>query len=501
MKELYSKALKVETEALKAELICDAREMVDAVWEKFVNETGAQVCPSEFYEKIKAELNQRNWDIKYYRNAKNEPISNVFKKVIRLLCKEQGLNLSNDSLSRILNEVCKHYSSEATLSAGLYPAEAFFKRHEYGIPDDLGDTGSCFRAGGCNMGSALWLVEEWESFSRAYLVVFHYQSGSKTGVGRCWAYKVPNAVYITNFYSYRFEIKDDRFKKPIVRLVRRLFNLSEDVRFATGKNAPLPIYLNGDGIVIYEPSQWESSAHVLDAIGHLYSRCLWCWDEVEIVELRKYDEPVDYRDERVNGLIVCRSCSYALDEMVECHDCGSLVYPDNAVYVNGVGYICDACFSEDWFYCDECEEPHRREYGIVTPDGRWLCNYCASKLGAICGICGEFVYFDDEDRNIQQFEINRGQWLTDIHLCAKCAEKHLYKYQCQCGRELYYLDIDFRNYSRLRDMVRLGLCLDCYCKRRRDAFDEAFENREHPSLFKFDPEPGERVLREILAEE
>jgi hypothetical protein len=507
MKE-FSKALKVEAEVLKAELLSNERELCDSVWEQLIKETeklshGVEINPSEFFELITKEAHQRQWDLQFFRNYKNEPITNLFKKVIRQICKNEGVQLSNNALSRILNEVSRHYSSECILSAGLYPAEAFRKREEYGIPDDLGDTSSCFRPGGCNEGSALWLKEEYRNYQRAYLVVFHYQSGSKIGYGRCWAYVVPNAVYVTNFYSYRFEIKDDRFKKSIVRLIRRLFGLSENVKFsATGKNAPLPIYLNGDGIVIYEPSHYTHSEGVLDTIAHLKSRCLWCGDEVEINSLRKYDERIYYApvEDRVNGLIVCSRCSYLLDDLVECRDCGALIYPEDSHYIEGVGYICDRCFENEWFYCDECEEPHRRDYGIVTPDGRWLCEYCASKIGAICAVCGEFHYFDDEENPIQQYEINRGDWLTDIHLCNKCAGKHLHNYSCQCGREVNFLDVDFRKYYRLRDMVKLGLCLDCYCKRQRDAHDFAFENREHPSLFTFSLDPGERVLREILSE-
>jgi hypothetical protein len=224
---------------------------------------------------------------------------------------------------------------------------------------------------------------------------------------------------------------------------------------------------------------------------------------VEINELRKYDEPIYFSaiGERVNGLIVCRDCSYRLDDLVECHDCGSLIDPYDAHYIERAGYICDHCFENNWFLCDECEEPHRREYLIVTPSGQWLCDYCASRVGAICAVCGEFVYFDDEENDIKEYAVNRGYWLSGVHICNRCAERHLYHYRCECGKVTYFLGVDFCNSERVRDMARLGLCLDCYCKRMRDAYDEAFENREHPSLFTFDPEPGERVMREILAME
>jgi hypothetical protein len=237
----------------------------------------------------------------------------------------------------------------------------------------------------------------------------------------------------------------------------------------------------------------------------LESMCLWCQDKVNIYDLRKYDEPIYYSpaERRVNGLIVCRHCVYELDDSVECYDCGNFVSRNDARYVDGIGYICDSCF-EDWFYCDECGEPHRREHFIFTPDDRVICEWCATKLGAVCSYCGEFVYFDKEkedEKSIQQYEINRGNWLDEIYLCNECAENHLRSYQCQCGQIVYYLDVDFKTNDRLRDMVRLDNCLECYHRRRREAFEDAFENRMHASLFTFSAEPGERILKEILTEE
>jgi hypothetical protein len=190
--------------------------------------------------------------------------------------------------------------------------------------------------------------------------------------------------------------------------------------------------------------------------------------------------------------------------MIECEDCGRLINRNDARYIDGTGYICDECFEYDWFYCDECEEPHRREYAIVTPDGLWLCEYCAEKVGARCEVCGQFYYFDkeeDDEISIKEYKINRGSWDSDIYLCDQCAEKHLQNYQCECGQIVYYLNVDFMNSSKLRDMVRLGNCPKCYHRRMGEVFKDAFENRMHASLFTFSADPGERILREILMEE
>jgi ribosomal protein S27AE len=491
--QVFIKALKVVSEELQEELMWEhTKAFLESLWIEVKNELGKAGDVvwnlKRFIERVEQEVESRKIDLRKFRNQKNEPITNMFKRIIKEVAKESNIQLSNDSLSKLLNYIRSQYSTAGILSAGLYPAEAFLKREYYSIPDDLGDTGSCFRAGGCNEGSALWLIKENKVYERAWFVVFHYKSGSREGYGRCWAYTMPNAVYATNFYSYRFEIKDEGFRYPIIRLIRKLFNLSENVKFATGRSAPLPIYLNGDSIIIYEPSHYESSYKVLDTMEHLMSRCLWCQDEVEIRNLTKHDNPIYYSPvgDRVNGLIVCSQCLYEIEDTVECEDCGSTVHRDDTRYIDGYGYVCDDCFEYGWFFCDECDEPHRRDYGVVTSDGRMLCDYCARRIGAFCDECGDFILFDDDIKTIETYSILEGRWTITVQLCSQCADTHLRKYQCiKCGSTQMYLDRDYIRNATVRNMVRLDLCPECYSRRNREIFEFAFENTIQPTLFSF----------------
>jgi len=505
--ELFKRALKVETEELRAELIYqNVRELTDAVWDVLYKELPQlQITPCEFYEMVESEAKERQWDLSFFRNKKNEPVQNLFKKIIRQICKTANLSLTNDQLSRILNTVRKCYSDEGILSAGLYPAEAFMKRTKYEIPDDLGDLASCFRVGGCNEGSALWLWEEDMEYGRATLVVFHYQSGSKVGVGRCWAFYLDGAVYVTNFYSKHFEIKDDRFKKPIVRLVRKLFGLSENVRYAVGKYSPLPIYLNGDGIVIYEPSQYKNSDEVLFLMGELESFCRWCSSYSSIKSLTRYEYEVSYKGRFIKGLIVCDTCSKELAKLELCYECNEYYDREGMVYIESRDiYVCPDCFEERWVYCDDCDRPIRRDDAFVLPDGKIVCEHCISQYGEWCEVCGEFHFryfieeYDDNSRiRLHKLINRRGESFRDI--CDRCAERYIREFNCSCcGSRVQYLLTEFMEDEIIREMVRLEMCPSCYYNRKNDLFDDAFMGREHPSLFEKLVDPEERVLREVL---
>ncbi len=493
---VLKKALKTTEETLKEELQVSEEVLYERVWEAIKKE-GFELNFKEFVSEIKNELQKRNWDISKFRDSKNQPITNVFKSLLKQFIKNSGLQMSNDAISNILNCVRKQYGASGVLRAGLYPPTAFRERSEWGLPYDLGDSVSCFREGGCNEGNVDWLCDEWAHYQCAYLVAFEYKRGDKKGVGRCWAYTLKDdemkviGIFATNFYSKGVELKNESFKYVIVRLLRRLFDMSEGVRFATGKSAPLPIYLNGDGFIIYEPSAFEHSDCVSKTIATLESHCLWCGSEVAIGDLYRYSGPVLYNGRVVKGLIVCPDCRDSLDNMVECEDCGQYIYREDAVYVEGRGYVCEQCFSEHWFYCDRCGEPERRDYAVFTPDDRVLCQECASQLGARCAICGEYHYYDDD--TIHLHRLMRGGWTFLDYVCDDCAER-LKKYECvKCKREVEYIEANLRFDDESREMVQLKLCDRCYQDWRI--------RMRHQSIDWDQLDPSERVLLEILLEE
>jgi hypothetical protein len=483
--ELFSKALKFKEVEIKSELLVSEEELCDKVCEALQFEFGVSLCFEEFRMIVQREVEERKVSLRYFRNDKNEPITNMFKKIIRNFCRERNFNLNNDVLSRLLNLVRQQYGSDAVLSAGMFPARAFFERRRFGIPDDLGDTNSCFRKNGCNEGNAIWLDEiEDRVYDRAKLLVFYYQSGAGEGFGRCWFYKVtPGAVFLTNFYSTGFDIKAKWLTRYIIRVARLLAELPEGVKYSY-KSISLPIYLNRDGIIIYDPSQHNNSEDVIERARDLISQCLKCRKEIEVRYLTKYDDSCTYKGVDVEGLIVCDYCYDRITDQEVCVGCREYYLREDMYFVDGEGFFCEECFNDNFFYCDRCDIITRVEQRIVTRDGEWLCESCAYEIGAVCDSCGEFFYYDDDEVEIDEYDIVLEHWTKRIYLCDRCAKRDLKKYQCQqCGRTHYFLTSDFMINSRIRDMVRLELCLDCYSKKLREAYEFAFENKEHPSLF------------------
>jgi hypothetical protein len=479
----FSKALKVESVELKEELLWeDCRGFLEDLWIEIKRELKKNgEVRWDFYrflERVKQETEQRKWDLRKFKNEKGEPILNLFKRIIREIAKESDLPLSNDALSRLLNYIRNQYSTAGVLTGAVYPVRAFFERSEFNIPDDLGDDRSCFRVGGCNQGSAIWLEKEDEKYNRAKFVVFYYKSGNKEGVGRCWVYTVsPHAIFATNFYSKYFDIKAHWLKYSLVRLLRLLFNLSEKVKFAFNKNINLPIYLNGDGLIIYEKEYYSSSDEVFELSRGIYSECLYCHQEVKLKDLRIFEKELEYEGEDVPGLIVCRWCKEDLENREICEGCGERFHRDDMIYHDNA-YWCEECFSERFTECYVCEEYYWRDDMVVDRDGNWLCRDCASEHREYCERCGMFVYTDEG----RYYEVLYSFGIAEEFVCDEC-EKDLREAKCErCEREFHYFLKDYIWKDKVREMVNAGLCYECYKKKQNEVKDEIFRNDRQPHL-------------------
>lgn len=484
-KELFTKALKVASVELKEELLWEyPRGFLEQLWIEIkyeLSREGEVVWNlTKFLERVDEELRNRGWDIRQFRSSKGEPILNMFKKIIREIGKECNIQVSNDALSRILNFIRNQYSSAGTLIGAVFPVRAFFERDEYGIPDyyKTGDSNSCFRVGGCNYGSSLWLKIEDEKFDRCKLVVFHYKSGNKEGWGRCWVYQVSEwAIFATNFYSWGFEIKSQWLKFPLVRVLRSLFGLSENVKFASGKNICLPIYLNGDGCIVYEKEKYQNSDEVIELSREIEAECMNCGALVKMKYLRRFSGEWEYEGGEVEGLVVCDDCHSYLENMETCEGCGGRFYRED-MYYHEDGYWCEDCFNERFERCYVCDEYFWREDMIVDRDGHWLCPDCASEHRRQCAICGEWVYTDE----VSVYEVLNAWGIEEVYVCDECEQK-LQKTKCECcGREFFFDISDYRRNERIREIVRAGLCYECFRERQRALRKEIFDNEKQPSL-------------------
>jgi hypothetical protein len=471
---MFEKALKVVSKEWKESLLWrNADAFLFAIGEAVKKELGDGFQLYKFVRAITSELESRNWDIRQFRNEKNATILNVFKKVVRELAREEGKELSNDALSRILNVVRQGYSQPGKIETFLFPASAFREREKWGIVVDLGDANSCFLKGKTSEGNVDWLIKENEEYKRAYFVVFHYKYGDKEGYGRCWAYKVKGAVYATNFYSDGFDIKALGFRLIVVELLKKLFEISEEVLFCEISDRKiLPIYLNGDGLLLWELAKYRSSEGVKKAIKRLKTKCLWCGGETNMSILTRYFVPIQYQGRVVDGLVVCRTCYLRLRaRSVRCGGCGDFGHRENMFYVEGYGYFCEVCFNEVFFYCDECHRPRLRDEAVFPWDNRVICIDCARERGAFCLFCHEYYYFEEDAVGIKMYEITGEERMVRDYVCDRCAEEYLGSYTCkECGREVHYFIGDNTRFPRLRTMKLLNLCMECLKKEKPEMF-------------------------------
>ncbi|MCR6624636.1 MAG: hypothetical protein NDF58_08700 [archaeon YNP-LCB-024-027] len=481
----FEKALKFETVELKEELLWEYPcAFLEETWREIKHELKkygeVNWNMDRFLERVGKETESRGWDLRKFRNEKGEPVLNLFKRIIREIAKESDLPLSNDTLSKLLNYIRSQYSTAGVLTGAIFPVRAFFERDEYGIPNyyKTGDDNSCFRVGGCNYGSSLWLCIEDEKFDRAKLVVFHFKSGNKEGWGRCWIYRVSEwAIFATNFYSWGFEIKSQWLKFPLVRVIRSLFDLSENVRFAFGKNIYLPIYLNGDGLIIYEKEHYNSSDEIYELSKKIISECMYCHTEIALENLRILDREEYYEGEEISGLIVCRECQREIEDSEICESCDGRYFRDE-MYYHDNAFWCEDCFYERFAMCVVCEEYYRRNDMIVDRAGNWLCEDCAHDHREYCEKCGEYVYPEEG----HYYEVLHSYGIAEEFVCYDC-EEDLREAKCECcGREYHYFLKDYVWRDKVREMVNAGLCYECYEKKLNALKDEIFKNNQQSHL-------------------
>jgi hypothetical protein len=135
---------------------------------------------------------------------------------------------------------------------------------------------------------------------------------------------------------------------------------------------------------------------------------------------------------------------------IECEDCGCLIDPDDAIYIDGYyycrdccsycdccgewhrgettyvdndrQYVCEACLDEYYHYCEECEEWHDRDDCTwVDSANGYVCNDCLEKYYSICDDCDE--YYRDGLTRTEDGRYVCNDCLNDNYFyCEECGE-------------------------------------------------------------------------------
>lgn len=177
----------------------------------------------------------------------------------------------------------------------------------------------------------------------------------------------------------------------------------------------------------------------------------------------------------INQEMYCTECA---SEFERCTDCGEMVRKDNGYITSTGDFICDECYCNNYFTCEECGEVHHYEKSIrINPNLRYekyVCDDCADKHYYKCDDCGE--YFDSDygyrDSN-------------NKFLCDDCRENY---YICDdCGEWVHDSDVYFDN----RDNA---YCSYCYSNHRNEFI---YNYGDHPTLVKHSL-PNELVTSKTL---
>ena len=123
-------------------------------------------------------------------------------------------------------------------------------------------------------------------------------------------------------------------------------------------------------------------------------RCADCGDEID-----------EYDVCWVNGEPYCRDCvSY-------CEWCEEYHRQDEHWITDREMWVCDSCYNEDFYCCEECGDNVREAYYIEDED-IYVCESCCNRYFTMCADCGEYF----RDNNIV--------WIGENPYCEHCAEDH-----------------------------------------------------------------------------
>ena len=139
----------------------------------------------------------------------------------------------------------------------------------------------------------------------------------------------------------------------------------------------------------------------------------------------------------VNGetVNVCADCAEALG-FVQCADCGEWIPEDEARITADGDTICESCYDDDYFTCEDCGEIHPNSELVEVNPGTYgvtyVCESCADRNYYKCEECGE--YFSDD-------RIHEDHCGTVI--CDDCYERYDYVTCEDCERIVRYDDANY----------------------------------------------------------
>ena len=381
--------------------------------------TGVSDSTERYYVDVKEQFNNRlaALDLNHYYMPDGAKVTKPIKKILLTF-------LTKKELEPIWPEICKQVSE---LYSPAFQAVAYFgEKSLLGTGAWEGRT-TCFNSDGINAQNGVFI----QKFKRTQILVVEEVGTSNKA--RCLVYfQGGRNINLFNFYYNGFRQNNLVF----VEALRRLLSIPKISYKEESVN--LPIYLNGDGLVIHTPKSFVYDADrmfpcphcdtklperkMLTAVeGNTYKigcceecldenteTCCVCGDSVEEDGMRTSD----------NGDIYCESCysdnfaycDYCNNEVpvenylgnglcsdcgAQCHNCGRIHKNDDMSTGPDDESYCQDCFSDKFSFCEGCETDVDRDDIKEGPDGNLYCQDCYDNIFIECDECNEVIEKDE----------------------------------------------------------------------------------------------------------
>jgi len=337
----------------------------------YFGEFGFPVTASDWEYRVRPwfNMNEHNPASQLIRALRNSEIENLIgydwvnksgkfpKRFSSMIYKMTGEKLSVEQLTEIGNlyDRCR------------YSNKNFYVRltNNFDWRDgQYGKDGSCWWA---SYGSSRDTLHEYGGMA----CLFYPDETSKSdssGIGRMWIY--PQSDDVVAAFNYYGPEQSRHAAAVVARLLEQLTN-EPWVFGSRGVSSVGGMYVNGDSaFVIYR----KNAGLTIDSE--------FCFHFHEVSKGTYFE------------------CGET------CENCGNSYDEDEMTYVDGRGYYCDDCLSDNFFCCDRCGEYESRDSMYIFEDRDSFC-YCESCFDHLtsftCDGCGTSFYYDNgtttEDTN------------------------------------------------------------------------------------------------------
>lgn len=154
--------------------------------------------------------------------------------------------------------------------------------------------------------------------------------------------------------------------------------------------------------------------------------------------------------EGADGNLYCQDCFDG--NFITCEHCGDVEYRNDVIPVHTgggcVGMWCEHCADTEAFRCDDCDEYFSDDYPHYADDNLIICEDCYSQHWYTCEECGSLVHYYDVE------------WRNDLSYCQNCVQNVVIHGYHSGVRPMHWHDIDGNGFFKRKDKLFGGVELE-----------------------------------------